>query len=123
MQSMRECFERCGLDYRTTMERFVHNEALYLRLLGKLFSSDEMQKLGDALEGGDKRGAFEAAHALKGVAGNLGLTPLYKAVCALVEPLRAGDAQADYPALYQSVQAEFQKAQAFWNTLKGCEVG
>ena len=30
----------------------------------------------------DLDGAFEAAHTLKGVAGNLGLTPLYRSVCA-----------------------------------------
>ena len=34
--------------------------------------------------------AFEAAHTLKGVTGNMGLTPLYDAVCTIVEPLRTG---------------------------------
>ena len=32
--------------------------------------------------------AFEAAHGLKGSSGTLGLTPLYEAVCAVVENLR-----------------------------------
>lgn len=118
MGDMRGCFAEYGADYIETMERFMGNEALYLRLLGKLFPNSELQELGAALETGDKEKAFEAAHTLKGVAGNLGLTPLYKAVCALVEPLRAGEERADYPALYQPVQAEFRKAEEFWITLK-----
>ncbi|MBR5658308.1 MAG: Hpt domain-containing protein, partial [Lachnospiraceae bacterium] len=37
----------------------------------------------------DLKGAFEAAHALKGVLGNLSLTPLYEIVCEITELLRA----------------------------------
>lgn len=118
MGNMRECFERYGMDYITTMDRFMNNEALYLRLLGKLFPNKELQQMGAALEAGDRGGAFEAAHTLKGVSGNLGLTPLYEAVCTLVEPLRAGEEREDYSALYQAVQTEFQKTEEFWNTLK-----
>lgn len=121
MERMRDCFDRFGLDYTTTMERFVNNEALYLRLLGKLFPNDELQKLAAALEAGDIASAFDAAHTLKGVVGNFGLTPLYKAVCQLAEPLRTGEARADYPALYQCVQVEFQRAETFWKTLLDCE--
>lgn len=123
MSAMKECFEQYGSDYITTMERFVNNEALYLRLLGKLFSSNELRELESALESGEKEKAFQAAHTLKGVTGNLGLTPLYKAVCGLVEPLREGKEQADYPVLFQSVQAEFHRAQTFWQALKGCGPG
>lgn len=117
MENMRECFEQYGMDYQTTMERFLNNEAMYLRLLGKLFPNNELQRLGAALETGDKSGAFEAAHTLKGVSGNLGLTPLYEAVCALVEPLRAGEEREDYSVLYQAVQIEFQRMEEFWNIL------
>ena len=118
MRDMRVCFAEYGANYIETMERFLGNEALYLRLLGKLFPNSELQKLGAALEADDKAGAFETSHTLKGVAGNLGLTPLYKALCALVEPLRAGKERAHYPALYQSVQAEFRRAEEFWANLK-----
>ena len=34
--------------------------------------------------------AFDAAHTLKGVLSNMGLTPLYDCVSAIVEPLREG---------------------------------
>ena len=55
-----------------------------------------------ALEAKDLKEAFEAAHALKGVAGNLALDPLYDAVCEIVEPLRAGE-DKDYTEGYQKV--------------------
>lgn len=40
------------------------------------------------IEAADYEQAFQDAHALKGVAGNLGLTPLYQSICDIVEILR-----------------------------------
>ena len=40
--------------------------------------------------------AFEAAHALKGVLGNLALTPIYDPVSEMTELLRARNTTADY---------------------------
>lgn len=118
MNKVKECFEQYGAEYIPTMERFMGNEELYLRLLGKLFSDDNLRLLGDSLHVGDKESAFDAAHTLKGVAGNLGLTPLYQALCTIVEPLRAGEERDDYPLLYQNIQTEFHKAKEFWCALK-----
>ena len=67
-----------------------------------LFQDENMQKLGAALANRDYTAAFEAAHTLKGVVGNMGLTPLYEAVCVIVEPLRSRECRDDYAALYQS---------------------
>ncbi|WP_066452490.1 Hpt domain-containing protein [Anaerotruncus rubiinfantis] len=118
MRGFREAFEAYGADYGATMARFMGSETMYLRLLDMLFQDKNLQKLGDAVASGDLRGAFEAAHTLKGVAGNMGLTPLYDAVCAMVEPLRTGQQCADYPVLYQVVQEEFQRAKIFRDDLK-----
>ena len=118
MQRVKKCFEEYGADYIGTMERFLNNEALYVRLLGKLFPNEELRRLGAAMEAGDQDGAFKAAHTLKGVAGNLGLTPLYETLCAIVERLRAKEEWAEYPALYQAVQMEFRRAEEFWTVLK-----
>ena len=90
MRGFRDTLEAYGVDYQTTMDRFLGNETLYRSLLDRLFEDDSLQKLGGALASGDTAKAFEAAHTLKGVTGNMGLTPLYAALCTLVEPLRTG---------------------------------
>ena len=110
MSEFKAKFEAYGADYAATMERFLGNEAMYLRFFDMLFQDESMRKLGDALHAGDTANAFAAAHTLKGVAGNMGLTPLYRAICAIVEPLRAGERSEDYPALYAAIEEEFQRA-------------
>ncbi|MGI6200075.1 MAG: Hpt domain-containing protein [Christensenellales bacterium] len=109
MADFRERFEAYGGDYEATMGRFMGNEALYRRLLPMLFEDDSFSKLKAALIAGDLEGAFQAAHTLKGVTGNLGLTPLYAAICQIVEPLRRRDPDADYPAMSQAIADEFDK--------------
>ncbi|WP_338148938.1 Hpt domain-containing protein [Dysosmobacter acutus] len=117
MRSVQEIFEAYGADYQVTMSRFLGNEEMYLRFLHMLFQDDNLQKLGQALERGDLTAAFEAAHTLKGVTGNLGLTPLYEAVCVIVEPLRDRKEQ-DYAQMYQRIREEFRRADAFLEQLK-----
>ena len=53
---------------------------------------------------GDYRQGFEAAHALKGVLGNLSLTPLYERISALTELLRIQQA-ADYAPMLAEIAA------------------
>ena len=119
LRGFRDTLEAYGVDYQTTMDRFLGNETLYRSLLDRLFEDDSLQKLGDALASGDTAKAFEAAHTLKGVTGNMGLTPLYAALCTLVEPLRTGERRDDYPMLFQAVQTEFRRADELRAALKG----
>lgn len=121
MGDFKEQFVAYGADYEGTMQRFMGNEAMYMKFLGMLFQDDNLQKLGDAICAGDLAGAFAAAHTLKGVVGNMGLTPLYQAVCAIVEPLRNGERREDYPALYEAVQQEFQRVGELRNNILGGE--
>lgn len=64
--------------------------------------------LDDAITREDYNQAFDQAHALKGVAGNLGLTPLYKTLCEIVEPLRASD-YANIKELAAAVDAQYDQ--------------
>ena len=118
MSALEDFFFEYGGDYETTMQRFMGNEALYFRILPKLFQDDNLHKLGQTLASGNLDSAFEAAHTLKGVSANLGLTPLYDAVCAIVEPLRQRQTDIDYPNLYRTVQVEFQRINNLWEQLK-----
>lgn len=63
---------------------------LYASLVIEYRNNDEFDLLKKAVEDNDLKNAFELAHTMKGVYGNLGLTPLYEPVCRIVEVLRSG---------------------------------
>lgn len=118
MRTFREILESYGADYDSTMNRVMNSESMYLKLLDMFFADKSMDLLKEALHSGNLPEAFEAAHTLKGMTGNMGLTPLYDAVCILVEPLRRGSEEEDYLALYQDVEDEFQKVEILREALK-----
>lgn len=121
MKTFEEIFKAYSGDYQTTMARFMNNKTMYLRFFGMFFDDDNIVKLKTALEEQNIKAAFEAAHTLKGVSANMGLTPLCDAVCAIVEPLRCEKAEEDYMALYQKVQAEYKRVEELYESLKGGE--
>jgi len=81
--------ERYGADITGIDRRFYGDRELYKRLFYGMFADDSLSLLENAVEKKDYDKAFEYAHSLKGLTGNLGLTPLYKDICYLVEALRA----------------------------------
>ena len=96
-----------GANTEEGLGRCLNNETFYLRLVGMALDDANFAKLEDAAGRGDKNAAFEAAHALKGVLGNLGLTPLYEPASELTELLRSGE-DADYPALVADLLARLK---------------
>lgn len=110
MLSNQDVLKSYGVDYELTMDRFMGNEALYVKILCKLGSDANASVLNRAIINGDLSEAFNAAHALKGVASNLGLAPLCTAVSEILEPLRRQENRDDYPELNQAVQEQFVKA-------------
>ncbi len=101
-----------GADVETGLSRCVGNEALYLKLVGMGLGDTKFEELGSAVKAGNLDKAFELCHALKGVIGNLALTPLYEALSDLTEKLRARE-EADYQAMYSNIieiRSKFWKA-------------
>ena len=80
-----------GLDYNSAMERFMNNEGLLERFLKKFLTDVSYTQLAEAMERHDEQAAFQAAHTLKSVCGNLSLQSLYEPVNILVEDLRGGN--------------------------------
>ena len=78
-----------GANTTEGLERCLNNKDLYLRLVNKLMSDESFSDLKVELEKKNYDVAFQIAHSLKGVLGNLALTPLYKIACELTELLRA----------------------------------
>ena len=90
--------EELGVNTREGMGRCLNNEQFYLRLVKKSMEDENCEKLRDALEKNDLDAAFTLAHTLKGVYGNLALTPLFEIVNEITELLRART-QTDYSAM------------------------
>lgn len=88
-----EKMTEAGIDYEDGVIRFAGKAELYEMFL-KRFPEDAnfnklMEELGaENLEDKNLEEAFKAAHALKGVTGNLSLNRLYERTAALVEELR-----------------------------------
>ena len=97
-----DALRKFGANTQEGLGRCMNNEAFYLRLVNMALGDAGFEKLKEAIESSDKKAAFEAAHALKGVLGNLSLTPLYAPTSELTELLRAGT-DADYPALLDQI--------------------
>ena len=78
-----------GADTDEALPRCLNNEAFYLRLVDKAVREPSFDRLREAIEAGDLDRAFDQAHALKGVTGNLALTPIDQPVREITEFLRA----------------------------------
>ncbi len=92
-----------GANTSEGLQRCLNKEDFYLRMVKKVPADANFQKLFDAINAGDLNTAFEASHALKGVVGNLALSPLLTPVSELTELLRA-QKQADYSALLEAIR-------------------
>ena len=88
MADILDVLEDWGCDIDEGLDRLGGDEDFYETLLSGFVQENSMGVLTEAMEAGDYCRAFEAAHGLKGDTGNLSLTPLYEAVCSLVEDLR-----------------------------------
>lgn len=91
-----------GADTEDGLRRCMGNEGFYLKLVGKVLEDKSFEALADAIARKDLKSAFEAAHSLKGVLGNLSITPIYKPVNDLTELLRSG-ADIDYTPLLNEI--------------------
>ena len=94
-----------GADTETALGRCFGNQDFYLRLVNMVPASAEFDKLAAAVEAGDLDDAFNQAHALKGILGNLSLTPAYDKVCEITELLRT-KAQMDYSGMVSQILQE-----------------
>ena len=69
-------------------------------ILGSCFANSIGEKL---IAEGDLAEAFEQAHALKGVLGNIAIAPLYEPMAEMTELLRAKK-EVDYAARYRPIK-------------------
>ena len=97
-----------GADVDLGLARCMNNEGFYLMLVGKAAEDQRLTLLAQQIAGGRTEAAFETAHVLKGMYANLSLDPLTKPVSEITELLRS-KADADYTALLNEAQAQFER--------------
>lgn len=91
--SLSDDMRNLGANVDDALSRFMGNEALYLRMLAKLPKAIEESEVMPCFEEGDKEGALAKAHTLKGVTGNLSVTPLFDAYSEIVSLLRSDNVE------------------------------
>lgn len=117
---MSELLDKCrayGADVDGTMERLLNDEELFEICLQSFTEDAGFAGLKSAVEAKDYKAAFEHAHALKDVAGNLGLTPLFQAISGLVEALRVDDVSKVDDAFVKTQYAKIVEEQEKMNAL------
>ena len=77
-----------GANVDEGLQRCMGMDSFYLEMVELGLSDERFESLGKAIEEKNLDEAFEMAHALKGVIGNLALTPLYDTLCDITEHLR-----------------------------------
>ena len=91
------------------------NDMFIARMLSKFMSSDAVNQLISLYEQKDYRGVFASAHSLKGVAGNLSLTPLYDIASTITEATRNSDDVditkeiLELKKIYELIKEQYQK--------------
>ena len=97
-----ETLNEFGVNTKEGLTRCMNNEKFYFKMLKMGLASDQFEKLGEALENNNLDEAFESAHALKGVLGNLALTPIYTPLAEMTELLRTKKSE-DYITMYKPI--------------------
>ena len=100
-----DVLKQFGADTDDGLSRCMGNEAFYFKLIGKVVEDKNFQALEDAVAAKDLDKAFEAAHSLKGVLGNLALTPIYEPVHEITELLRKRT-DIDYVPYLEKIKAK-----------------
>ncbi|MEG2117876.1 MAG: Hpt domain-containing protein, partial [Clostridia bacterium] len=88
MDKLLEKLSEYGADIDCVNSRFLGDIDLYKSCFDTFLSDENFLQLGEAIKACDYERACDCAHTLKGIAGNMGITPLYQDVCIIVENLR-----------------------------------
>lgn len=108
--NINECYQAMGADYEEVFGR-LRSERLITKFVLKFPGDPSFSQLQSTLEEKNVEEAFRAAHTLKGVAQNLGFTPLYEATATLTEVLRAGYLPED-DNMMNAVAKEYERTVA-----------
>ena len=107
-----DSLKELGANTEEGLTRCMNNEAFYLRLVGIALQDANFEKLRTSIEADNLEEAFESAHALKGMLGNVSLDNLVAPIVEITEALRARDTDADYETWLKQMETELEKLRA-----------
>ena len=101
-----------GLDSVLMIEKFMDSEEMFLKYFKKFFSSSDsvVAELKTAVEAENYDEIISKAHALKGMAGNIGLNGVFVPAKDIVDDLRM--------EIYISYKQDFEELYAAYNKAK-----
>ncbi len=100
-----EILKKFGADTEDGLARCMNNEEFYLKMVNMALADERFTTMKDVLEANKLDEAFEMAHAMKGVFGNLSIAPIYDPLYELTEALRSRSG-ADYMSFYTEMKTQ-----------------
>lgn len=88
--SLLEELRSLGVDVDGGIKRVMGNEKLYTKLLGSFVKMLRGSEVPLDFDASDCKETIEKAHAIKGTAGNLSITPIYESYSEILDLLRTG---------------------------------
>lgn len=96
-----------NIDYENGKNRFAGNEVLYEKYLLKFKDDPHFESAKIAFEEKDYEKLLKETHALKGVAGTLGIISVYQASADIVSAIRAEE-EDRVPKLYEILVSSYE---------------
>lgn len=106
--TLQECYRKLGGDYESVVSRLM-NDRIVQKFLLKFLDDGSYNVLIKSMEEKDYTEAFRAAHTIKGVCQNLGITRLGDSSSRLTEALRNGK-ELDCDGLLEEVKIDYAQA-------------
>ena len=113
-QDKKEILTNAGIQVDEVLARFMENEALLNRFLKKFLEDTTYDQLFLAIKSKNMEQAFQMAHTLKGVSGNLSMISLFQLVSLQTDLLRqnemekAIDLMPEVTEAYETVKEAIQ---------------
>lgn len=112
-ENLKHKLEEYGADIDSAIRRFMGNEAMYAKYLGKFLNDKNFTGLKESVAAKDYGEAYKYAHAMKGVTANIGLTPLYDITAGMSDILRKNEETVDEAAICQMTEELEEKYSQF----------
>ncbi len=103
-----------GANVEEGVNRCLDDEEFYIDLVNSAIPDNRIDELEQVIATGDLDKAFELSHTLKGMYGNISITPIFKPINEMTELLRARK-NVDYSPFIKEAKEQKQKLVDLYN--------